>query len=138
LKKVRHHESSTGIPQMQLEENLLEKILKALYLDKVDIVVFTKHVIEKHGLYSLYDGMASSIVGSMLQNGMYFCSHQFWTYLLDHLKLHPKSKVLDSMFLNLISAICTAIVTNPVWVLNTRMAKRHADVIAFFKYRNMK
>lgn len=35
----------------------------------------------------------------------------------------------QSLLINFVSAIFTATITNPIWVLNTRMAKKEIQVI---------
>jgi hypothetical protein len=89
-------------------------------------------IIKKNGFLSLYNGMTSSIIGSVVQYAVYFCSSKFWGNVIDHLKLKP-GNITRSIIVNLISAICTALITNPIWVINARMA--NSEVPNYFKCR---
>jgi hypothetical protein len=98
--------------------------------DKIEIIKYTIKLIQEDGFLSLYDGMTSSIFGSMVQYAIYFCASKFWSYTLDHMnsKLGGLGK---TMLINLVAATCTAIVTNPIWVVNARMARKSKQV---YKY----
>ncbi len=89
------------------------------------------NLIKNDGIISLYDGMTSSIIGAVVQYAMYFCSSKFWSYTLDYLNIKIEG-VCRIMIINFIAAICTAIVTNPIYVLNARMAKKNKNVILTF------
>jgi hypothetical protein len=93
----------------------------------IDTFQHAIETVKKYGLISLYDGVVSSAIGSALQNGLYFCSSKFWTYAFDYLEVNL-GKIGNSMIINLFAAICTAIVTNPIWVLNARMANKSEEV----------
>ena len=95
--------------------------------NKIEIIKYTIKLIQQDGFLSLYDGMTSSIFGSMVQYAIYFCASKFWSYTLDHMnsKLGGLGK---TMLINLVAATCTAIVTNPIWVVNARMAKKRKQV----------
>lgn len=97
--------------------------------ENFDIFKYCFDLIKKEGVQSLFNGMSSSVIGGIVQNGIYFCSVKIFTYIFQHMKLEFKSKILHSMLINLLSAICSAIYTNPFWVLNIRMTKRGKEVI---------
>jgi hypothetical protein len=107
------------------EEKTQQK--KDFWSEKLEIVQFTKDLINKNGFLSLYNGMTSSIVGSVVQYAIYFCSSKFFGYTFDHLGVEL-GNLSRTMLINLISATCTALITNPIWVVNVRMAKRANDV----------
>lgn len=94
-----------------------------------DIIDYAINIIKAQGLLSLYNGVTSSILGSVVQNGTYFFSTKFWQYTLEYLNMNLGNKVLNSMLINLLSAICTAIMTNPIWVLNARMTNKTHEVL---------
>jgi len=54
-------------------------------------------------------------------------------YAVDYtkIKLHP---FFESISINFIAAIFTATITNPIWVLNVRMAKKERDVRFYDEY----
>ena len=71
--------------------------------------------------------MSSSVIGSVATNGVYFCTYKFWDKVLDFFDL-KQSVVTDSIITSLLAAICTAFVSNPIWVLNSRMTKSKSEV----------
>jgi hypothetical protein len=111
----------------QEERTKIKQSLLRELIEKVDIIKYTIDIINKQGLMSLYSGIESSVIGSILQNGIYFFASKLWRYFLDYfdVKLHP---VLQSMLINFIAAICTAVAINPIWVLNARMANKKKNV----------
>jgi hypothetical protein len=109
------------------EKPLIDTREKNFWSEKLEIVHFTKELINKNGILTLYNGMTSSIVGSAVQYAIYFCSSKFFGYSIDYLGLEL-GNLSRTMLINLISAICTALITNPIWVVNVRMAKREQDV----------
>ena len=94
---------------------------------KFEIIKFTLSLINEHGVLSLYDGMTSSIVGSVVQYAIYFCSSKFFGYALESAGW-SMGHLTKTMLINLVSATCTAIVTNPIWVVNARMARKNKEV----------
>ena len=96
------------------------------------LIIITNHInnildlIKKDGCMSLYNGLSSSLLGSVFQNGVYFCSSKFWSYLLEHMKF--KQNFFNSLIINLLAAICSTIITNPIWVLNIRMINKSKEV----------
>jgi hypothetical protein len=111
----------------QNSKNILKKILKIIY-ENFDIFKYCFDLIKKEGIHALFNGLSSSVYGSIVQNGIYFCSVKIFTYIFEYTKIEFKSKILYSMLINLLSAICSTIYTNPFWVLNIRMTKRGKEV----------
>ena len=78
--------------------------------------------------------MTSSIFGSVAQYSIFFCCSKLWNYLFDFLNIKLEG-LKKAIALNLISAICSALFTNPIWVVNARMAKKGKDVFLFYLFR---
>ncbi len=122
LKKTLSDEkNSASQPEHQVQEK------KGFFLEKLEIVKFTMDLINQHGFLSLYDGMTSSILGSVVQYAVYFCSSKYFGYAFEYTGI-SMGNLSRTMIINLISAICTAIVTNPIWVVNAQMAKKSPEV----------
>jgi adenine nucleotide transporter 17 len=94
---------------------------------KIDIIKYALDIIDKQGISSLYNGVTSSLVGSIMQNGVYFCATKFWKYVFEYMNMKD-GKLINSIFINLLAAIVTTLLTNPLWVLNVRMTNRTGDV----------
>lgn len=110
-----------------VEEEKKNAFVKFL-MKRVEIIKYTIKLIRDNGLSSLYNGISSSIFGSIVQYAIYFCSSKFWSYVLDYFEI-KLGGLGRTMLINLISAICTAIVTNPIWVINARMVNKKKEVI---------
>lgn len=76
-------------------------------------------LIKKEGLSVLFSGVLSAILISITQHGSYFSMRRFWK---DFLSNFPKNKVVKSLLVNFLAAVVTAIITNPIYIVNTRMA----------------
>jgi len=116
--------------QIQNKKQIIEKLI-----EKVDIIKYALDTVHKQGYSSLYSGIISSIFGSVVQNGTYFFMTKLTIYVLDYLKIkiHP---LVQSMLINFIAAVFTATITNPIWVLNARMAKKNIYVKYFIEIVN--
>jgi len=108
-------------------KNIVKKILKMIY-ENFDVFKYCFDLIKNEGVQSLFNGMSSSIFGGIVQNGIYFCAMKIFAYIFQYIKIEFKSKILHSMLINLLSAICSSICTNPFWVLNIRMANVAKEV----------
>lgn len=108
--------------------NVFKDILYKLY-QNIDVFKYCIDIIKNEGISVLFDGMSSSVMGAIVQNGIYFCAVKIFSYLLKRFDITINSNILRSMVINLLSAICTAFVTNPIWVLNIRMAKKSKEVL---------
>lgn len=79
------------------------------------------NLLKKEGLRALYSGLGSAITISITQNGVYFVMKRLAKTFLksNDFSLSP---IVQFLFQNLIAALFTAIITNPLYVINTRMA----------------
>lgn len=108
--------------------NIFKNLLFKIY-ENIDIFKYCFDIIKNEGVAVLFDGMSSSVYGALIQNGVYFCSVKVFNHLLKSIKFQMSNQILNSMLVNLLSAILTAFITNPIWVLNIRMAKRSKEVL---------
>jgi len=71
----------------------------------------------------LYKGISSGLFGNILTNAVYFFAYKYWQNVI--LKFSENFKQGDIYFTlisSLLAAITCAIVTNPIWIVHTRMA----------------
>lgn len=114
-------------------KSLSSTCISSFFSEKIEIIKYTLKLIQQEGILSLYDGMTSSILGSVVQYAVYFCASKFCSYSFDHMEIKI-SGIGRSMLINLLAATCTALVTNPIWVVNARMAKKRSKEVKFFKF----
>jgi len=126
--------NSNNIPSLEHLSNFDEKnngfkyFLNKIY-EKLDIFKYCSDIIQNEGVGVLFNGMSSSILGAVVQNGVYFCVIKIFSYLFKQFNLKLNNGILRSMLINFLSAIFTTLVTNPIWVLNIRMAKKSKEVL---------
>lgn len=71
--------------------------------------------------------MTSCLFGAVIQNATYFGSCKVWRYIFDYFNL-KFGNVWDSITINWLSAMVTVFLSNPIWVLNTRMVNKQKNV----------
>ncbi|KAG4035258.1 hypothetical protein MFRU_001g00290 [Monilinia fructicola] len=88
-----------------------------------------KHIIEREGFTGLYAGLDSALFGISVTNFVYYYWYE-WTrsgFEKAALKAGRASKKLttiESMIAGAIAGSATVLLTNPIWVVNTRMTTR--------------
>ncbi len=92
--------------------------------------ILFKKIIKEEGVKGLYSGISSCLFGSVVSYGIYFFTYEYWkNYFIKHNL--GKNVLFDSMCTSFLGALCTAVITNPVWVLNARMSQSKSKVILF-------
>ncbi|ESZ94381.1 peroxisomal carrier protein [Sclerotinia borealis F-4128] len=88
-----------------------------------------KHIIEREGITGLYAGLDSALFGISVTNFVYYYWYE-WTrswFEKAALKAGRASKrltTIESMIAGAIAGSATVLLTNPIWVVNTRMTTR--------------
>jgi len=103
------------------EQNIPHK-LRAFLLEKLHSVKLASDIISNEGISGLYNGMSSAMVGSVITSGIYFLTYKLFKDTLIQNKF-TRGIIVDSMITSLLASCCTAIGSNPIWVLNSRMSK---------------
>ncbi|CAG8627285.1 19602_t:CDS:2 [Dentiscutata erythropus] len=82
-------------------------------------------IIKSEGISGLYSGVNSAIFGIALTNGVYYYFYE-WTKSMFEKSAKAKRPISlkESMLSGAIAGALTAVVTNPIWVVNTRMTTR--------------
>lgn len=84
---------------------------------------------KKDEIKALYKGISSGLFGSVVTNAIYFLAYKYWQKLFLRLNQNYKpGDVTFSLITSLLAAATNAILTNPIWVLNTRMANTSESV----------
>jgi solute carrier family 25 (peroxisomal adenine nucleotide transporter), member 17 len=117
--------SSTETYNVQ-NDNFINKLKKFL-LRKLKSIRLASEIISKEGISCLYNGMSSAMIGQIITSGIYFLTYKFFKELLIKQNF-TKGIVIDSMVTSFLASTCTAIGSNPIWVLNTRMSKSKKEL----------
>lgn len=89
--------------------------------------ILFKKIIKEEGIRGLYSGISSCLFGSVVSYGIYFFSYEYWKNYFVRNNLN-RNVLFDSMCTSFLGAVCTAVTTNPVWVLNARMSQSKSKV----------
>lgn len=91
-----------------------------------------RHIIAREGVAGLYSGIHSALFGISVTNFVYYYWYE-WTraaFEKAAIKAGRASKKLttvESMIAGAIAGSATVIITNPIWVVNTRVTTRQQD-----------
>lgn len=93
-----------------------------------------RHIVEREGLGGLYAGLNSALFGISITNFVYYYWYE-WTRaffeaaaLKNAARVSKKLTTVESMIAGAIAGSATVIITNPIWVVNTRMTTRQHQV----------
>ncbi|KAK3906464.1 peroxisomal membrane protein PMP47B [Staphylotrichum tortipilum] len=88
-----------------------------------------QHIIAREGVSGLYSGMSSALFGISVTNFVYYYWYE-WTRAFFEAaaakagRASKKLTTVESMIAGAIAGSATVILTNPIWVVNTRMTAR--------------
>ena len=95
-----------------------------------------QHIIAREGVAGLYSGMSSALFGISVTNFVYYYWYE-WTRAFFEAAAAAKSgraskklTTVESMIAGAIAGSATVILTNPIWVVNTRMTARKSTTEA--------
>ncbi len=86
-----------------------------------------KRIIDREGIRGLYAGLDSALFGITVTNFVYYYWYEFSR---DFFKKSSKKNFLttaESMAAGALAGSATVLLTNPIWVVNTRMTARQAE-----------
>lgn len=74
------------------------------------------------GFSSLYAGYESAIVGTAYANAVYYYLYQLLTEVVRKVTQHQTLQLVDNIAVAALSGAATAVASNPIWVINTRLS----------------
>ncbi|KAI9894872.1 MAG: hypothetical protein M1814_000092 [Vezdaea aestivalis] len=92
----------------------------------------SRRIIEREGVTGLYSGLTSALFGISVTNFVYYYWYE-WTRAgfekaaIKAGRLSKKLTTVESMIAGALAGSATVIITNPIWVINTRMTARKKD-----------
>jgi len=103
----------------------LQNLATRLQLKKdgsTNTFLVVKELLESEkGIKSLYDGIGSALVGVAVSNGMFYWYYECLKKTLETINKRPLGTA-ESLLVGAIAGAVTSIASNPIWVINTRMA----------------
>ncbi|KAF9933679.1 hypothetical protein BGZ67_004174 [Mortierella alpina] len=103
--------------RLQVQKN---KESKEAYKSALDAV---KKIVAKEGIAGLYSGLDSALFGISLTNYCYYYFYEFTKSVIDKAQM----STIESMSAGAVAGAATVFITNPIWVINTRIATRNAS-----------
>ncbi|KAG0359409.1 MAG: mitochondrial carrier domain-containing protein [Linnemannia gamsii] len=103
--------------RLQVQKN---KDSKEAYKGGMDAV---KKIVAKEGIAGLYSGLDSALFGISLTNYCYYYFYEFTKATINKAQM----STLESMSAGAVAGAATVMITNPIWVINTRIATRNAS-----------
>ncbi|KAF9925232.1 hypothetical protein BGZ65_007908 [Modicella reniformis] len=82
-----------------------------------------KKIIAKEGISGLYSGLDSALFGISLTNYCYYYFYEFTKGIIN--KAHMST--IESMSAGAVAGAATVLITNPIWVINTRISTRNIN-----------
>ncbi|KAL2135793.1 hypothetical protein VTI74DRAFT_6859 [Chaetomium olivicolor] len=121
-----------GVLSMALTYPLITLSTRAQVESKRAETAFLKavhHIVAREGISGLYSGMSSALFGISVTNFVYYYWYE-WTRAFFEAaaakagRASKKLTTVESMIAGAIAGSATVILTNPIWVVNTRMTAR--------------
>ncbi|GJJ74846.1 solute carrier family 25 (peroxisomal adenine nucleotide transporter), member 17 [Entomortierella parvispora] len=97
-----------------------DKKSKDSYKSGADAV---KKILAKEGIAGLYSGLDSALFGISLTNYCYYYFYEFTKSWINKAQM----STIESMSAGAVAGAATVLITNPIWVVNTRIATRNAS-----------
>lgn len=114
----------TAISAFYPLNNIRSRIQLDDTIEKGSMVHVTKQIIEKHGIYGLFQGWWSAVVCLGASNFVYFYTYNAFKTIYQVKALGSRKKAIDA-YTNLVIAAAAGVVnvllTTPLWVVNTRL-----------------
>ncbi|KAF9585837.1 hypothetical protein BGW38_000514 [Lunasporangiospora selenospora] len=92
---------------------------KDAYKSTLDAV---QKIVAKEGIAGLYSGLDSALFGISLTNYCYYYFYEFTKSVINKAQM----STIESMSAGAVAGAATVLITNPIWVINTRIATRNA------------
>ncbi|KAJ5775976.1 uncharacterized protein N7511_000987 [Penicillium nucicola] len=91
-----------------------------------------RRIVQREGISGLYSGLESALFGISVTNFVYYYWYEFTRSAFEKaaIKSNRASKKLttvESMIAGAIAGSATVLITNPIWVINTRMTARKSE-----------
>lgn len=91
-----------------------------------------RHIVKREGLSGLYAGLDSALFGISVTNFVYYYWYEWTRAFFEKAavkagRASKKLTTIESMIAGAVAGSATVLLTNPIWVINTRMTARKSD-----------
>ncbi|KAK5108800.1 hypothetical protein LTR62_007774 [Meristemomyces frigidus] len=86
-----------------------------------------KRIVDREGVAGLYAGLDSALFGITVTNFVYYYWYEFSRDFFQRTTNKTRLSALESMAAGALAGSATVMITNPIWVVNTRMTTRKQE-----------
>ncbi|KAK4505360.1 hypothetical protein PRZ48_003323 [Zasmidium cellare] len=86
-----------------------------------------KRILDREGIAGLYAGLDSALFGITVTNFVYYYWYEFSRAFFQRTTKKTNLNTLESMAAGALAGSATVLLTNPIWVINTRMTARENE-----------
>ena len=86
-----------------------------------------KRIVDREGIQGLYAGMESALFGITVTNFVYYYWYEFSRAFFQRTTKKSNLSTAESMAAGALAGSATVFLTNPIWVVNTRMTARQSE-----------
>lgn len=91
-----------------------------------------RRIVQREGISGLYSGLESALFGISVTNFVYYYWYEWTRAAFEKAakkagRVSKKLTTVESMIAGAIAGSATVLITNPIWVINTRMTARKAE-----------
>ncbi|GIZ46592.1 hypothetical protein CKM354_000971200 [Cercospora kikuchii] len=86
-----------------------------------------RRIIDREGVVGLYAGLDSALFGITITNFVYYYWYEFSRAFFQRSTGKKQLSTLESMAAGALAGSATVMITNPIWVINTRMTARENE-----------
>ncbi|KEY66456.1 hypothetical protein S7711_06196 [Stachybotrys chartarum IBT 7711] len=91
-----------------------------------------RNIVAREGFAGLYSGINSALFGISITNFVYYYWYEWTRAFLEQAaiksgRINKKLTTVESMLAGALAGSATVIITNPIWVVNTRVTTRRQD-----------
>lgn len=96
------------------------------------LLAATRAIIKREGIQGLYAGLDSALFGISVTNFVYYYWYEWTRAFFEKAAIKAgraskKLTTIESMLAGAVAGGATVLITNPIWVVNTRMTTRKED-----------
>jgi solute carrier family 25 folate transporter 32 len=118
-KSTNHHES---LPYRPYYKNFLDAF---------------RSIYREHGLYGLYEGVTPNVIGNGISWGLYLFIYNTIIVLNNNQNQIKNLTFQSRIIYSTLAGLLTTILTNPIWVIKTRMCLQYSKSKSVVSYQNM-
>lgn len=89
-----------------------------------------RDIVAREGVPGLYSGISSALFGISITNFVYYYWYEWTRASFERARASKKLSTRESIIAGAIAGSATVIITNPIWVVNTRVTTRKHDADA--------